>query len=659
MRFKAIAAALAGALTFGLAASAQVPAETKAAAHVDAAAVPVTPTPAPALTKQDVDGWLDGFLPYALSSGDIAGATVIVVKDGQVLTEKGYGFADIKSGRKVDPEKTLFRPGSVSKLFVWTAVMQQVEQGKIDLDADINKYLDFKIPPRDGKPITMRNLMTHTPGFEEWAKSLFVGSPERLIPLGKLLARWQPKRIYAPGVTPAYSNYGASLAGYIVERVSGEKFDDYMDRHIFAPLDMQNSTFRQPLPAKYVANMATAYAQASQPPKPYELVAGEPAGSSSMTAADIAHFMIAHLNGGQYNGQSLLKPETVVQMHAEQPKLIPPLDGMALGFYHEDRNGHSIVGHGGDTSFFHSDLALLEHDNVGLFISMNSAGKGGATGKIRASLLRDFVDRYYPAPRTVLPTAPTAKEHAAQIAGRYWFNRRAHSTFFSLLGLLGQTTVTAKPDGTMQVAALKDFGGGVKTWREVGPYVWKDADNDSTFAAVVKDGKVDQMMSSDIPLVMSLHRVPAWASAAWNLPLFYAMLGVFVLTLVLWPVQVLVRRRYGGRFALTGREAMLYRAARGAVALDVIALATWAFMITKLDNAHVDGSEDGLLRIAQVLTALGAVGALVALWNAFVTVTGTTRGWWGKTSSVIIALACLAFVWFVTAFHLLSFSLLY
>jgi CubicO group peptidase (beta-lactamase class C family) len=657
---RSIVAALAGALILGAGAIAQVPSENKPKPDSSPSVqAPVTPTPSPTLNKQDLDGWLDGFMPYALASGDIAGATVIVVKDGQVLTEKGYGFADIKSGRKVDPEKTLFRPGSVSKLFVWTAVMQQVEQGKIDLDVDINKYLDFKIPDYQGKPVTMRNLMTHTPGFEEWAKSLFVGSPKRLMPLGKLLARWQPKRIYAPGVTPAYSNYGASLAGYIVERVSGQPFDDYMDQHIFAPLDMQNSTFRQPLPKKYEANMATAYQQASMPPKAYELVAGEPAGSSSMTASDIGHFMIAHLNGGQYNGKSLLRPETVVQMHTEQPKLIPPLSGMALGFYHEDRNGHSIIGHGGDTSYFHSDLALLDHDNVGLFISMNSAGKGGATSKIRQALLHGFVDRYFPAPHEVLPTASTAKEHAKQMAGRYWMNRRADTTFMTILNLMGQTMITANDDGTIKVAAFKDHGGGVKTWREVGPYVWKDAENDSTLAAVVKNGKVEQVLSSDLPPVLALMPVPGWASAAWNLPLFYAMCAVFLLTLVLWPVQVLVRRRYGGRFALTGREAMLYRATRGVVALDLIALATWALLVTKLDNEHVDGSMDGLMRIAQVLTALGAVATLVALWNAFVTVTGSSRGWWGKTSAVIIALACVAFVWLMSAFHLLSFSQYY
>jgi CubicO group peptidase (beta-lactamase class C family) len=142
MKLRSIVAALAGALVFGVGASAQTPQETRPAkAPVAASAIqaPIVPAPAPVLTKQDLDGWLDGYMPYALSSGDIAGAVVVVVKDGQVLTEKGYGYADVKTRRKVDPKADLFRPGSISKLFTWTAVMQQVEAGKIDLDADINK----------------------------------------------------------------------------------------------------------------------------------------------------------------------------------------------------------------------------------------------------------------------------------------------------------------------------------------------------------------------------------------------------------------------------------------------------------------------------------------------------------------------------------------
>ena len=150
-----------------------------------------------------------------LHTGDIAGAVVAVVKDGQIVTERGYGYSDVENAKPVDPKLTLFRPGSVSKLFTWTAVMQLVEQGKIDLDADINKYLDFQIPPRDGKPITMRNLMQHTAGFEEQVKDIISEDPNGP-GFEELVKRWTPTRVFDAGTTPAYSNYGASLAGYIV-----------------------------------------------------------------------------------------------------------------------------------------------------------------------------------------------------------------------------------------------------------------------------------------------------------------------------------------------------------------------------------------------------------------------------------------------------------
>ncbi len=232
------------------------------------------------LTADDLNAWLDGYMPYALHTGDIAGAVVAVVKDGQIVTERGFGYSDLEKRAPVDPKLTLFRPGSVSKLFTWTAVMQQVEQGKIDLDADVNQYLDFKIPARDGKPVTMRQLMQHVAGFEEQAKGIMSDDPKSP-GFEALLKQWVPERVFAPGTTPAYSNYGASLAGYIVQRVSGESFDDYLDKHIFAPLDMKYSTFRQPLPANLVPLMSQCYSLASEPAKQFEIVGPAPAGSLS------------------------------------------------------------------------------------------------------------------------------------------------------------------------------------------------------------------------------------------------------------------------------------------------------------------------------------------------------------------------------------------
>ena len=217
-------------------------------APIDITTKPLTAVRAAAnvheLTAADVETFLDGIVPLQLDREDIAGATVAVVKDGKPLFTKGYGYADVKNKKPVTAE-TLFRPGSVSKLFTWTAVMQLVEQGKLDLGKDVNEYLDFKIPEAFGQPISLKNILTHTTGFEQQWKDLFAAD-KRSPNLRDYLKTHSPKRIFAPGTTSAYSNYATMLAGYVVERVSGQPFNDYIQQNIFKPLGMTHSTFAQP-----------------------------------------------------------------------------------------------------------------------------------------------------------------------------------------------------------------------------------------------------------------------------------------------------------------------------------------------------------------------------------------------------------------------------
>jgi CubicO group peptidase (beta-lactamase class C family) len=218
-------------------------------------AVATQPSPPPVLTKADFETFLDALIPSQLRNRNIAGAVVSVVKDGQVLFQKGYGYADFEAKKPVLPDQTLFRPGSISKLFTATAVMQLVEQGKLDLDRDVNDYLDFEIPKTYPEPVTLRRLLTHTAGFEDTLKNLFVAHESDLKPLSTYLLNEMPARIFPPGKVPSYSNYGFTVAGYIVERVSGEKFERYIDNHILKPLQMTNSTFDQPLPPQLAPQM--------------------------------------------------------------------------------------------------------------------------------------------------------------------------------------------------------------------------------------------------------------------------------------------------------------------------------------------------------------------------------------------------------------------
>jgi CubicO group peptidase (beta-lactamase class C family) len=652
-----------------IAAAAAIPASAQSPAQLQptkptAAVLPAAPAPATSatgttthdLTKADVDAWLDGFMPYALKAGDIPGAVVVVVKDGQPLTMRGFGYSDLAAHKPVDPNLTLFRPGSVSKLFTWTAVMQLVQAGKLNLDADVNTYLDFKIPPKDGKPITLRNLMTHTPGFAETAKYLIEFGEKHPQPLGKILARWVPERIYEPGSMPAYSNYGASVAGYIVERVSGEPFDQYIQRHIFAPAGMTHSSFDQPLPPALRPLMSKAYKTGTVEPQPYEVIGMAPAGALASSGADMGRFMIAHLN------HTLINPATAQLMYSNANKPFPDLPAMGLGFYHEDRNGLNIVGHGGDTVFFHSDLHLFLDKNVGLYISMNSLGKNGAAHSLREELLQEFADRYYPAPAQNLPTASTAKHDGAIMSGHYVSSRAGGFNWFRMLALLGETKVAVDKDGILVASSVTDPSGTPRRWREVKPFLWKEV-NGSDYLQAIPDQSGGIKMFSITPYAPIIEFLPAPASlnAGWIVPVAILALLIIVIAAFGWPVVAWTRRRYKYEANVTGRPLQLYRATRATAWLFIVLLIGWMLILTDVNNdlTALNGGIDIWMRLLQLVLIVAIVGTLAAIWNAFRVATAPGRHIWSTIWAVLIALAAAFLVWLCLDLGLLTTSLNY
>jgi CubicO group peptidase (beta-lactamase class C family) len=637
-------------------------AAASASAPAPAPAAPRVPTEAPAahsLDRGDVESWLDGFMPYALERGDCAGAVVAVVKNGAVLLVKGYGVSNVDTRAPVDPERTLFRPGSTSKLFTWTAVMQLVEQGKLDLDHDVNEYLGFRLPARDDGPITLRHIMTHTAGFEEQIKELIIADPQRLVPLKTYVERATPTRIFKAGTTPAYSNYATALAGYIVERVSGQKFDDYLDAHIFKPLGMVHATFRQPLPSALAPEMSQGYGVASEPAKPFEIVVAAPAGSLSASGADMARFMIAHLEGGAYGDGRILSAETVKLMHETPLTMIPPLNRMMLGFYEQNYNGHRVISHGGDTEYFHSYLHLFLDDHVGLFVSINSAGREGAAHAIREALFEEFARRYFPAPaETGAVDAATATADAKALAGYYDDSRRADRSFLSLLALIQPVQVGADKDGRVSVSMLKGLNQATRYYREVQPFVWLDAASGWRLAARVVDGRVVRFSADEVSPFMVFEPVPWWRSPAWLRPAAGASLLACLLTALLWPVAAIVRRRYGVVLGLGGREARGRLVSRlAAVAISAVT-AGWATIIVMgLQHLEFLGPRiDALLMAMYAVSVVAYVGGAAAmLWSAYVTWTGH-RPWLARLWTTALALAALALLWTAWVYHLMSFQ---
>ena len=622
---------------------------------------PAASAEAASLTATDVRTWLDGFMPNALYQADIAGAVVVVVKDGEPLVEAGYGYSDMETHKPVDPARTVFRIGSVSKLFNWTAVMQLVERGKLDLDTDINRYLDFTIPPRDGKPITLRNIMTHTAGFEERLTGLIGTDGEPVAPLGKFIKLYVPARIFPPGVTPAYSNYATALAGYIVARVSGQSFDDYMDEHVFRPLEMSNSTFRQPLPERFRAQLSKAYAVASLPPKPIEIVGPAPAGSLTLTGADMAHFMVAHLQDGRYGTQQILKPETARYMHDTALTLLPRVNRMLLGFYEDNYNGHRVIAHGGDTQWFHSDLHLFIDDGVGLFVSFNSVGKDGAVQPIRAQLFHEFADRYFPGNAPSGTVAPdVAAAHAGMMAGTYTVSRRFETSFMSLVYFFSQTKVSANSDGTISVSSDTTPGGIPHKWREIAPLVWAQEGAKALLAARVTDGRIDRFGFGDSSPIEVFERTPWWKSSSWLVPLLAVASIALLLNSLAWPISALARRHYRASYGLQGTDALAHRWVRIASVAALVVLLGWMAVIFGVMSAlSLVPKVAGWVMLLEALAPFAFIGgAAVGVWNAWV-VLRSPRRWFAKLWSVLPAVSFCVILWIALAFHLIFFRTVY
>lgn len=615
-------------------------------------------TPAASLermTNADLGGLFDSLIPAQLARNDIAGAAVAVVRDGKVVFARGYGYADTASRKPVSATETLFRIGSVSKLFTWTAVMQLVEQGKIDLSADVNQYLDFPIPDAFGKPVTMRHLMTHTAGFEDAFQGLWRQRPDDGEHLQLNTAMRVPKRIYAPGTVAAYSNYGAALAGYIVQRVSGEPFDAYVARHITGPLGMARTTLMQPLPVALAPDMSSGYRLASGGAMPFELMLS-PAGGASATAADMARFMLANLGGGSLGNVRILNPGTTALMHSPQHSFDARDNATALGWSNIARNGQRLVGHDGATFYFHSNLMLIPAAGVGVFVAYNSSGNGA--GGTLGPVFRSFLDRYFPyvPPRPL--DGPVAAGDSHGIAGSYMPSRRGQSNLAYLAGLLGQTRVVANADGTIGVDKfLAGAGQPAVAWRQTAPGYWQDNAGLQRHLIFLRDPSGRWAFSDGNP--GSVHQRAAWyQDQRLVMSLLAFSIIVSALSVAAWPVAAWRRRAAAGNTGTAALHAPVHAAAAITLSLWGAAAALAAFAATHLEllpAAWFDAS----LQILQVAAWLGALGIVRLAWRCRRLNRGRQVSAVAAGHQALVGAACLASLWLAFQVNLFSVPLAY
>ncbi len=620
------------------------------------------------MTRADAEEFFDLLINDQLAREDVAGAVVGVVKDGQILLAKGYGYADVEKRIPATGDASLFRIGSISKLLTWTAAMQLVEQKKLSLDEDVNTYLDFKIPPAFGKPITLRNLMTHSGGFEDSWRDMGVEDPAQALQLEPYVKTHQPKRIYPPGEVSAYSNYGATLTGYLVQRISGKRFEQYVEENIFRRLGMNRTTFAQPVPSDLAPMLSQGYGLALSPPGPFEIMNSFPAGSVSASASDMCKFMLAHLQDGQLNGEQILGADTARLMHSRTFSFDSRMNSWAYGFYEESTNGHRIIGHGGDLQRFHSDLHLILDAKTGFFVSYNSKGNGDLAMD-RQRLLQMFMDRYFPAASVVASDAAKNTEVGdaanAEVGGMYLATRRWESSVLKLIALFpapnGQVEVSVEPDKSIRIESFDDAAGqplwvppdrnrySTKTrkprpTRSVPPRGW--------------DGKMQMQVSAPDGIFIQVN-----AGQRKSLSDFVLIvgLGIVVLTLTFWPVGGLVRKHYSRPLKLSSTERTLRIVARLVCMLFCIFLFGWAavFVVGLQDFVLI---MTGLGRWIIVLGVVGifcSLGTLFLWWQALRAWKGTNVRPWMKIHGTLVALACTGLLWFALLWNLMNFNTRY
>jgi len=412
------------------------------------------------------------------------------------------------------------------------------------------------------------------------------------------------------------------------------------------------------LPEKFRNEVSQGYRVASAPPQAYELIITRPAGSLTTTAADMTSFMLAHLQQGRFGEYQMLSAQTAQLMHSPSETSLPGFSTMAHGFFSEVRNGRTVIGHGGDSVVFHTELDLLPEEGVGIFYSFNSRGRDNAVYGLRKSLFDEFMNRYFPrtSPLADPPALASAAADAQKIDGRYQESRRVEHGFLSVFYLLQQTAINARPDG--KIGAPRALEPGEATFREIAPDLWREEGGSRELALKTIDG-VKTVIDSENPISV-LQPVPLLRSSALNLTVLVGSLLVLALAAVIWPISAIVRRRYG-RPPASRELRRLWVFVGAAVALEIVYVIAWILLLAPVLNTELwvySWKLDPVVRTLQLAGLLVIAAAAVGVWGLWrISRLGSSRFGWVRNAALAAALVGVVWIGFVG--QLIGFNLNY
>ena len=544
----------------------------------------------------DVGAFSDATMAAALRKYHSPGGVLVIVKDGRVVLAKGYGLADVERRIPMDAATTGLRVASVSKAVTATAVMQLVDQGHLSLDADVNRYLrTFQIAATFPEPVRVRHLLTHTAGFDERFTGAVARSPVPAQPLGAYLSANMPARLSPPGQQWLYSNHGITLAGHLVELVSGEPFSEYMARHVFAPLGMTATSFV--LTPDVEARLATGYINRSGAEERWQMLYTNlrPAAALTTTGADMARFMVAHLEGGATDTGRIMRPETLHLMHERHFAVDSRAAGMALGFFEHFRNGARGLLHDGDWAGYSSRLLLVPQSRLGVFVSFNTWN-----AELRADVVGRIVDHYVP-PRGETVSNPARQidfvPNAQAVAGTYRSNRYPHLGLMKLMALGSETRIVAVDDRTLEVDGLR--------YAASEPGLFRRIDGHGRIIVRHVDGRVSQVMIES-PVVSGfvlLEPVPWYGTREFQRMLSLCLRSVAA-TSVVWIVMLPWIRKRGPAVPKAARRA---RMVASVAALPLAANPYWVMPLMGALGYGLSPMARGLLFVPVLMAFLAGM----------------------------------------------------
>jgi CubicO group peptidase (beta-lactamase class C family) len=405
---------------------------------------------------------VDAIIESAMQSRHLAGVALGIVRDGQLVHARGYGHADIDSGRPVTTE-TVFRIASISKTFTAVALMQLWEQNRFGLDEPVNQYLRaYKVEHRDPRtpPVTFRHLLTHTSGIGELRTVSDVFRFRKVIGLAAdegeqpSLSEYYGGRL-EPSTAPdrkwAYANHGFATLGQLVEDISGIPFEQYMIERLFEPLGMRGTDY---LRSERVRDrLATGYAANKDSYKPvkYQEIAPRPAGSMFSSIDDMALYVVGLLNEGTGERGAILKPATLRTMLTPHYQVDERIPAMGLAFFLDRLDGHPVAYHNGNWNGFASSMYIAPDDNLGvlLFTNTSTLTTDGLTRQVVRHLLG------VPDPRTRLPRldVPPAPEAWPELTGAYG-PRPGFRSNMTIWGALGGEAEVVERDAGLVLRSL-------------------------------------------------------------------------------------------------------------------------------------------------------------------------------------------------------------